>query len=177
MFLIWERDRVIVMGCRPDLPNPSANPPVTKGLARSRICETRKALTSPSKAQDKPVRLLVGATNEASVQAQEARIAAIDRERALPLEDPDEGPKPAPDFEDVFERLRGFLTSPCEKLTNGGFAMRRAVLGPVFGDKLECCRKTGVRTARLGPLFSALYHIAADKTDLVEPRGVEPLTS
>ena len=80
-------------------------------------------------------------------------------------------------FEEMFERAMTFLANPHRIWAKGTFQEKRTVLKLTFLDNLAYSRKTGYRTPKISIPFKALDDFSNLKSRMVEPRGVEPLTS
>ncbi len=80
-------------------------------------------------------------------------------------------------FGDFVEHTMTFLVSPWIIDENGGIALRRTVPKVAFAEPLSYTHESGYRTAKTGFLFRGLTGISTQICEMVEPRGVEPLTS
>ncbi len=70
-----------------------------------------------------------------------------------------------------------FLANPHRIWAKGTFQEKRTVLKLTFLDNLAYSRETGYRTPKTTIPSKALDDFSNLKSNMVEPRGVEPLTS
>ena len=77
----------------------------------------------------------------------------------------------------VFEHSRHFLSNPLKVWNTGASSVKRALLRACFAEPLRYAFRRGFRTPKLTTVFSALKDAEGGELYLVEPRGVEPLTS
>ncbi len=80
-------------------------------------------------------------------------------------------------LEEFIEHALAFLASPWNLYEKGEFVFKRTVLKLAFAEPLRYSRNEGYRTAEITFPFKVLAYISTQKCGLVEPRGVEPLTS
>ena len=119
---------------------------------------------------------IVEANNPTVVTAYEARIAKLEQERLLIAEKLQNSARPAHTFEDLFELAFKFLQNPWKLWDSGQLTLQRMVLRLAFSDRIPYCRKTGLRTPNLSLPFNMLDSIQMGKSEMVTPRGFEPLT-
>ena len=126
---------------------------------------------------DSLVDRMVEADAPGVVAAYEARIERLQNDKRL-LEDRVENTaRPVTSFEDTFEHALRFLANSYEIWSSGHLGLRRTVLRLVFAEPISFCRKTCLRTAKTTLPFNALQSFSADKCGMVDPSGIEPLTS
>ena len=77
----------------------------------------------------------------------------------------------------VFKRVFDFLSNPDIFWTDGNLQQKRMVQNLIFRDRLLYDSGKGFGTAELSLPFSILTENYASNNEMVEPRGVEPLTS
>ncbi len=78
---------------------------------------------------------------------------------------------------DFIEPALEFLANPWNIYEKGGFALKRTVLKLAFAEPLRYSRNEGYRTAEITFPFKVLADFSTLKCGMVEPRGIEPLTS
>ena len=110
------------------------------------------------------------------VAAYEERIETLEREKLLAAEQLETTGKPVRPFGEMFEHALGFLANPYKLWEKGDLAVRRTVLRLTFASRITYCKNQGVRTADLALPFKALRDFTARSEQMVEPRGIEPLT-
>ena len=77
----------------------------------------------------------------------------------------------------LFEHSREFLASPSKIWENGDLKTRQTVLKVCFAEPLMYSRNGGFRTPETTSIYNVLAASSGGERGLVEPRGVEPLTS
>ena len=80
-------------------------------------------------------------------------------------------------LEESLEHTPTFLGNPWKLYENGGFAFKRTVLQPAFAEPLRYSRDNGYRPAKTTFPFKVSAGSSSQKCGMVEPRGIEPLTS
>ncbi len=126
---------------------------------------------------DRVVDRLVDADTETLVKAYEARIEGMQHERRVIEDRIKNADKPPATFEDTFELAMKFLSNPWKIWDFGHLGLRRIVLNLALAEPLTYDRKAGLRTAKTTLPFNMLGSFFIAKCGLVEPRGIEPLTS
>ncbi len=79
--------------------------------------------------------------------------------------------------QEMFEHSREVLSSPSKIWRNGGMQTKQAVLRTCFAEPPRYSLKRGFRTPEPTLIFKALSTSEGGNEDLVEPSGIEPLTS
>lgn len=120
---------------------------------------------------------LVDASSPRVIKAYEERIEKLEHEKLAIAEKLENLGKPQRPFSELFEPAWAFLSNPYKYWEKGDITMRRMALRLAFEERIAYCREKGVRTAKTALPFKALEAISSGGKDLVEPRGVEPLTS
>jgi site-specific DNA recombinase len=120
---------------------------------------------------------VVDASGQSLVRAYEAKIEKLEKQKLLLADQAAQAVPPKGRFEDFIEHTLTFLASPWNIYDNGGIALRRTVLKLAFAEPLSYNRKSGYRTAKTTFPFKVLAGFSTQKCEMVEPRGVEPLTS
>ncbi|GKY89297.1 recombinase [Sinisalibacter aestuarii] len=141
----------------------------------------RKTLESQIKDIDGQTEALLDRIVEASspsvIQAYEARIEKLERQKIRLSEHAAQIVPPKGRLEEFIEHALTFLGNPWFLYEKGGFAFKRTVLKLAFAEPLRYSRDGGYRTAKITFPFKVLADFSTQKCDLVEPRGIEPLTS
>ncbi len=123
------------------------------------------------------VQRVMDATCATVISAYEAKIERLERQRAEFKERQQHLQPPKGSFEKLIEHSLVFLTNPHKLWASGDLAAKRTVLRLAFVERLAYCRKTGYRTPKTSFPFKVLGQIHRGEYDMVEPRGIEPLTS
>ncbi|MGF1447610.1 MAG: recombinase zinc beta ribbon domain-containing protein [Pikeienuella sp.] len=117
------------------------------------------------------------AGNSAVISAYETEIKKLEARRVALKETAEAARKPLKSFDATFRTAMAFLANPYKIWENGGAADRKLVLRLVFPTPVAYCRNEGFRTAAI-PVLLRLYSPSDNANwGMVEPRGVEPLTS
>ncbi len=153
-------------------------------LWEARLAEAHRAqsvLNEQAQGIDKQIGKLldriVEAPSPSVVSAYEQRIEKLEREKLVLLDQAQQKVPPEGRLNEVIEPTMAFLSSHCKIYEKGGLALKRTVLKLVFAEPLRYCREEGYRTAKSTFPFKVLADFLQQKCGLVEPRGVEPLTS
>ena len=120
---------------------------------------------------------VVDASGESLVRAYEAKIEKLEKQKLLLADQAAQVVPPKGRFDDFIEHTMAFLASPWNIYENGGIALRRTVLKLAFAEPLSYNRESGYRTAKTTFPFKVLAGISTQKCEMVEPSGIEPLTS
>lgn len=120
---------------------------------------------------------IVDASTDSVVTAYERRIRDLETQKALVREKIAACGRPMASFRDTYQTAFNFLANPYELWRSPNIEDRRAVLKLVFAEKLPYVRNEGYRTAEITLPFKVLRDFRNVKSEMVEPRGVEPLTS
>ena len=120
---------------------------------------------------------IVDASTDSVVTAFEKRIRDLEHRKALIREKIAACGKPMGSFRETYRTAFDFLANPQELWHSPNIEDRRAVLKLVFAQKLPYHRNEGYRTAETTLPFKVLRDFRNRKSGMVEPRGVEPLTS
>ena len=86
-------------------------------------------------------------------------------------------PKKKYDFETALNRSFSYIKNPLQKWKKGDLKERQLVLRIVFEDALIYDKETGFETAKLSLPVELSCIPELDRLEMVELRGVEPLTS
>ena len=120
---------------------------------------------------------IVEATNASVVQAYEARIEKLERHKIGLSEQAAQALPPPGRLEELIEHAMTFLAKPWNLYEKGSLAVKHTVLKLAFAAPLRYSRSEGCRTAEITFPFKALAEFSTPKCGMVEPRGIEPLTS
>jgi site-specific DNA recombinase len=88
--------------------------------------------------------------------------------------------QPQRSFEESFRTALEFLQNPYKLWVSGLFSDKQAVLKLAFAGNLSYVRNVGFRTTNIAKPFKFINDLegsAMSNKEMVEPRGVEPLTS
>ncbi|WP_417524275.1 recombinase family protein [Marinovum sp.] len=120
---------------------------------------------------------IVDASSPSVIQAYETRIEKLERQKIRLSEQAQKKVPPKGHLEEFIEHALEFLANPWKLYEKGGLAFKRTVLKLAFVEPLRYSREEGYRTAKTTFPFKVLAAISTLKSEMVEPRGVEPLTS
>ncbi len=145
---------------------------------REQRARIRSEIRSLQKEEESFLDRIVKTNNPAVIEAYEKRICSI-QQRCLVLHEASEGKEDRveEDFSKKFEPALDFISNPHKIWKNHGYEWKQAVLRLAFSERLKYSRERGVRTPNFTFPFSVLSQRTIGQEDLVEPRGVEPLTS
>ena len=125
---------------------------------------------------DRLVNRLVEAEDEGLIVTYEKKITDLHREKQRIEERSTAAFEPRHSFEKTFRLALCFLANPWKLWGLNRLDLRRAVLRLAFPDRLAYDWGEGLRTPKTAYPFKALAGFCASNYDLVEPRGIEPLT-
>ncbi|WP_184434505.1 recombinase family protein [Roseospira goensis] len=120
---------------------------------------------------------IVQTDSPALITAYETRLRTLEEEKLALVEQDRKRGAPQRSFEETFRTACAFLANPCKLWLSDRLEHKRMVLRLVFGGHLPYSRSDGFRTAILTLPFKALAGPNGAEWGLVEPRGIEPLTS
>ncbi|WP_077965386.1 hypothetical protein [Ensifer adhaerens] len=109
------------------------------------------------------------------VEAYEARLVDLQREKAALVEKIENSEKTMPDFDKTLRTAIAFLASPWKLWETGKLEDQRAVRKLVFSEHLQYAPELGFRTAETTLPFKVLADIAAQNVQVVRAAGREPL--
>lgn len=135
----------------------------------------KSKLTRIEKQSEQLLDRVVEASSMSVVEAYEARIAKLEREKALIREKLVSTAKPLHSFEQTFEHAMSFLANPWKIWASGELDLKRTVLRLAFAERLPYCRNDGLRTPAIAAPFKALGEIHSGMCEMASPRGFEPL--
>ncbi len=120
---------------------------------------------------------IVDASSPSVINAYEARITKLENEKFRLSEKAAAIVPPKDRREEFIEPALRFLTNPWNLYEKGSLTLKKAVLRLAFEEPLRYSRENGYRTAKTTFPFKVLADLYNPKSEMVEPRGVEPLTS
>ena len=120
---------------------------------------------------------IVDADDPEIASAFEMRLKEVSKQKALMTEKAKNQVGPQGTFEGMYRTAMQFLASPWKIWASDKLEHKRMVLKLVFPERVQYCRETGYRTAGIALPFRVLAGLAPQNGDMVEPRGIEPLTS
>lgn len=120
---------------------------------------------------------IVESDNPVVVKAYETKIAKLERNKLILAEKAAQTVPPKGRLEEFIEPALHFLGNPWNLYENGSLAFKRTVMRLAFSEPLSYSRENGYRTAEIAFPFKVLQDISTHKSEMVEPRGIEPLTS
>lgn len=144
---------------------------------QDRIEAARRELQQIERKTDQLMERIVATDSETLVAAYENQIKKLERDKLVLHERMNIQAQTADSFKRTYRTAMEFLANPLKLWESGQLADRRALFRMAFAGKLEYCRNGGYRTAKTTLPFKALAMISPGKSEMVEPRGVEPLTS
>jgi site-specific DNA recombinase len=116
---------------------------------------------------------IVTAPSASVVGAYETRLAKLERNKHLMVENIAKAGKPRRPFEEMFELAMNFLSNPCYLWRSERLADKQTVLKLVFCERLQYCRKLGFRTPQVSVPF-ALLGDSNLRNIMAEREGFEP---
>jgi site-specific DNA recombinase len=120
---------------------------------------------------------IVDTTSDSVVAAYEKRIRDLEMRKAIAQEKIASSAAPRVSFGETYRTAFDFLANPWKLWRSERLEDRRAVLRLAFADRLAYARNEGYRTAKISIPFKMIGDLKMHKSEMVEPRGVEPLTS
>jgi len=148
---------------------------ITKG--RQRLASLQETLRDIERKVDQLLDRLMKASGVSVITAYERRVRELESQKALTSDRIAACGKPQASFEETYRTALRFLRSPWKLWYSERIEDRRALLRLVFAERLVYVRGKGYRTARISMPFKLLGDEILRKTGVVEPRGIEPLTS
>ena len=137
----------------------------------------KRAITEIDNKTTQLIDRLVTADNPSLITAYETRLKEMEQEKAIWKEKLAKSGKPRGHFKEVYRTAFEFLSNPWNLWVSEHFEDRRAVLKLVFAERLPYDRNKGYRTAKTSRVFNALEAFRMEKSDMVIPIGLEPITS
>jgi len=110
---------------------------------------------------------IMTASSPRVISAYEERIDALEREKLLAAEKLEAVGQPIRPFGEMFEHALEFLANPYKLWENGDLTVRRTVLRVAFAERIEYCRKTGVRTPNFSLPIKLLQEICMHGKQMV----------
>lgn len=144
--------------------------------AQSLTKELQRKAKNLEKQIETLVERVVDASNSSVMAAFDRKIAKLEEERMLALEDAKQGCQPKHTFEESFELALKFLSSPWNVWKKSNIAGQKTVLRLAFLRPVAYCRNQGVRTPELSFPFKVLGELSTAKCEMAHPEGFEPST-
>ncbi len=111
------------------------------------------------------------------MEAFEGRIESLEPQKIRLTERAVQSVLPDDQAERFIEPALPFLTNTRKIHENNSSVLKRSVLKLALADPLKYSRENGCRAAETTLPFKVLAEFSTPKRDMVEPRGIEPLTS
>jgi hypothetical protein len=108
--------------------------------------------------------------NPAVMGAYEQRIADLEKAAAVMREKLAEIGKQKLTFDDMFEHTIDVLSKPNEIWKKRDLHWKKMILKVVFSERMQYCRKTGLRTAKTTIPFKALACAHSSESEMVPTR-------
>ncbi|MEL7106256.1 MAG: recombinase family protein [Pseudomonadota bacterium] len=128
--------------------------------AKEKVATAKHKITAIEKDIDQVLGRIMGATNDAVVQAYEDKIAKLERDKARMTDILANQVPPANAFDEKLELYLRFLSNPWKIWGTGHVHARRLVLKLAFTSPIAYDRNTGPRTPEFSKPFKALGVIA-----------------
>ncbi len=141
-----------------------------------RTVHLRREISSTDKNIGLLIDRIASTSNPELIQAYEARLIDLQREKAALSEKIENSEKKLPDFDATLRTALAFLATPWNLWETGRPEDRRAVRKLVFTEHLQYDPEIGFRTAETTLPFKVLADIAANDVEMVGPEGLEPPT-
>ena len=148
--------------------------------ASARAADMRTEITNTATKIGQLMERIIAAEDAGLITAYETQVRKL-TERKLTLEEKlRNGTQPVTDFETTYRTALDFLANPGKLWASDDPSERNLVLKLAFDRPVPYWKNGGYRTAGKNEIslpFSVLSGANDSKYDLVEPRGIEPLTS
>lgn len=119
---------------------------------------------------------IVHTDNERVAKAFEKEIEKLDRQKVGLLDRAKNAGQTVASFDELYRTACTLLSNPWKIWNSGVFELRVMLLRMLFPHNFEYCWKEGYRTAGIAEPLKLLNAFADSGSDLVHPRGFEPLT-
>ncbi|GAB5449606.1 MAG: hypothetical protein Gyms2KO_44790 [Gymnodinialimonas sp.] len=120
----------------------------------------KKAAAAELKRLDQRIKALMdrilSAQSESVIPLYEGEIVALERGKAVLVEQMEKTEEPAGNFEEKLEPVLTFLANPFKLWESGHIELRRTVLKLAIADRVLYCRNEGARTTKIALPFKAL---------------------
>jgi len=124
--------------------------------AKNALATGKRQIADFNKQIDALLARILDASNARVIQTYEAKIAELEKSKALAADQLAKQAEPKGSFEEHLEPVLTFLANPWKLWETGHTALRRTVVKLAFTDRLEYCRKEGPRTPKIALPFKAL---------------------
>ncbi len=139
--------------------------------------EAKAQIREIERKTDALVERILATDSPALVTAYETQVQKLETQKVNLTEKAAKAGEPLASFDSMYRTACAFLANPRKLWDSGQFECRRTVLRLVFPGRVAYCPNSGYRTAEIAEPFRLLRAFSGRKDVLVEPRGVEPLTS
>ena len=126
---------------------------------------------------DQLMERLVEADSPALVRAYETQVRKLEEEKTALAERIANCGRPLTSFDETYRTAMKFLGSPYDLWASGVTEYQKMVLRLTFAHNLVYDREEGYRTPAMTLPFKVFPGACTGNQDLVELRGIEPLTS
>ncbi len=134
-------------------------------------------LSATNKKIEQLMERIVAADSASVVKAYEEHIKNLELKKAELSEMTRNSKQDSKPFEELYRTGLEFLKNPIKLWVSGNSDEQRTFLKVAFSEPLKYCRKGGYRTAVTSCLIKLFGGFNTPNKVLVEPRGIEPLTS
>ncbi len=146
----------------------------------ARMLDTKTELETRAKDIDQQINKLLDRivdAQTATVAARlEQRVAQLEREKLIVVEQIGSSAKPRHTIEESFELALLLLSNPWKIWEKGNFIVKKAVLRLAFLEPLAYSRNEGVRTPNMAFPFKSLADLSTGKCEVARWGGFEPPT-
>ena len=120
---------------------------------------------------------IIEADNHTVIKAYENQVRKLEEEKITLSENIAQCGRPLSDFDDTFRTALDFLANPYKLWASDSYEDKRIVLKLTFANQLSYVRNEGFRTAAISQPFLLLEELKGVNSEMVDPSGIEPLTS
>ena len=120
---------------------------------------------------------IVAADSPAVITAYENQIKKLEMRKTGLIEKAASDGKPLASFDNLFRTACAFLANPWRLWESQLLEHKRMVLRLAFPGRIAYAKNEGFRTPAIAEPFRLLGQLSAPGSGVVEPRGIEPLTS
>jgi DNA invertase Pin-like site-specific DNA recombinase len=144
---------------------------------RQQLASLQESLRDIERKVDQLLNRLLQASGASVITAYERRVRELESQKMLIGDRIASCGKPKASFDETYRTAVSFLRNPWKLWHSERIEDRRALLRLVFTERLVYARGAGYRTAKISILFKLLGEDNLRRSGVVEPRGIEPLTS
>ena len=136
-------------------------------------CELREAERKIEQFLDR----IVSSDSETLIRAYETKVTQLESQKNTIADKLINSKTVEVDFDKSFQTVFDFIGNPHKLWASGDIDNQRTVLKLVFDRQLPYCRNSGFQTPEYSQPFKVSRGFMDGQSEMVEPRGVEPLTS